>query len=249
MAKIVISPVQDVYQATLAWAKLSHMDCFAEESCASTNDWAKKDTAQNLKSPSLYLTSSQLQGRGRGTNTWTHSEKGHALYSTWSWTLKAPPQPITSPLIGLALYQAAQTAWPSISWSLKAPNDLYVEDKKIAGLLIEVVQSSQNVRIIVGLGFNVLSSPVSVETATYLTSELGLDCPVDQTSWFEFLTHFHRNQLRTWDASQKNELPRAEKIVLLQALNANPLQKTAILDLSPQADLITEKGTIRWQDL
>lgn len=244
-----IQAVQDVYQSTLQWAKLTHFTCFAEETCGSTNDWAKAQAAQNPPSPALYLTSIQSQGRGRGHNTWTHSEKGHALYSSWSWTLKNPPQPITSPLIGLALYQAAQTAWPSISWSLKAPNDLYAEDKKIAGLLIEVVQSSQSVRIIVGLGFNVLSGPSSINTSTYLTSDLGLAGAVDQTSWFEFLTHFHRNQLRTWDASQKNELPPAEKVVLLQALNAHPLQKTTILDLSPQADLITEKGTIHWQDL
>ncbi len=244
-----IQAVQDIYQSTVQWAKLSHLDCFAEESCGSTNDWAKKQASQNSSAPALYLTASQLQGRGRGTNTWTHSEKGHALYASWSWALKSPPQPITSPLIGLALYQAAQTAWPSINWSLKAPNDLYAEDKKIAGLLIEVVQVGQDVRIVVGLGFNILSCPSSVTTATYLTSDIGLDGPLDQTSWFEFLTHFHRNQIRTWDASQKNELPAPEKIILLKALNANPLQKTTILDLSPQADLITEKGIIRWQDL
>ena len=244
-----IQSVQDVYQSTCAWARLSHLDCFAEDSCGSTNDWAKNQASKNSSTPALYLTASQLQGRGRGTHTWTHSEMGHALYSSWSWVLTAPPQPITSPLIGLALYQAAMTAWPSISWSLKAPNDLYVEDKKIAGLLIEVVQVGQEIRIIVGLGFNVLSSPSSITTATFLTSEIGLGGPLDQTSWFEFLTHFHRNQSKTWDISRKNELPPAEKIILLKALNANPLQKTAILDLSPEGDLITEKGIIRWQDL
>lgn len=241
--------VDNLFLATKQWAKLSSTECFSEETCASTNDWAKKEASQNPRSPALYITDHQQQGRGRGTNTWINPEKGQALLASWSWRLGAPPQPITSPLIGLALYQAAQTAWPSISWSLKAPNDLYAEDKKIAGLLIEVVQSADNVRIIVGLGFNILGHPRDVPTATHLTSELGLNGPLDQTSWFEFLTHFHRNQLRTWDASQKNELPAAEKVILLQALNANPLQKTTILELSPQADLITEKGAIRWQDL
>jgi len=245
----VIQAVEDIYNSTKQWAKLSNTPCFAEEVYGSTNDWAKKEASSLSDSLAIYLTSHQKQGRGRGTNTWSHSEKGHALYSSWSWALVSPPQPITSPLIGLALYQAAQTAWPSIHWSLKAPNDLYAEDKKIAGLLIEVVQAAQNVRIIVGLGFNILSSPSDVPTATHLTSSIGLAGPLDQTSWFEFLTHFHRNQLKTWDATQKNTLPNAEKVILLEALNAHPLQKTRVIDLSPQGDLITEKGTVRWQDL
>lgn len=244
-----IQAVDDIYNSTKHWAKLSSTECFAQEVCGSTNDWAKKEASVVSRSPALYLTSHQQQGRGRGTNTWSHSEKGHALYASWSWALGAPPQPITSPLIGLALYQAAQTAWPAVHWSLKAPNDLYVEDKKIAGLLIEVVQASQNVRIIVGLGFNVLSSPTDIPTATHLISSIGIDAPLDQTSWFEFLTHFHRNQLKTWDATQKNTLPSPEKAILLAALNANPLQKARVTDLSPQGDLITEKGTVRWQDL
>lgn len=244
-----IQAVEDVYISTRQWAKLSSTECFAEDAYGSTNDWAKNQAAANPRSPAIYLTSHQQQGRGRGTNTWSHSKNGHALYASWSWSLSTPPQPVTSPLIGLALYQAAQTAWPSVRWSLKAPNDLYIEDKKVAGLLIEVVQAAQNVRIIVGLGFNVLSRPADVPTATHLTSELGLHGPLDQTSWFEFLTHFHRNQLKTWDATQKNLLPDSEKTVLLAALNANPLQTSAILDLSPQGDLITEKGIVRWQDL
>jgi hypothetical protein len=82
---------------------------------------------------------------------------------------------VLAPLVGLALYEAAHKTWPDVAFNLKAPNDLYVHDKKIAGILIEAVlggPSGRDIRVVVGLGFNVLSAPSEISHATCLKAHL-----------------------------------------------------------------------------
>ena len=71
-------------------------------------------------------------------------------------------QPTLSPLVGLALYKACSGTWPFLNWNLKAPNDLYISNKKVAGLLIETVTQGDDIRLLVGLGLNVLATPDQV---------------------------------------------------------------------------------------
>jgi BirA family transcriptional regulator, biotin operon repressor / biotin---[acetyl-CoA-carboxylase] ligase len=66
------------------------------------------------------------------------------------------PAPQTLSLVaGLALIEAAEIAAPGASLSLKWPNDLLLEDAKLAGVLLE--RSGE--RIAVGIGVNLAAAP------------------------------------------------------------------------------------------
>ena len=69
------------------------------------------------------------------------------------------PQPIMAPLIGLALLKSCQFVWPNLKLSLKAPNDLFLMHKKVAGLLTESIQQGDKHRLIIGLGMNINDHP------------------------------------------------------------------------------------------
>ncbi|MFM7072462.1 MAG: biotin--[acetyl-CoA-carboxylase] ligase [Planctomycetota bacterium] len=108
--------------------------------------------------PVLVLTGEQTAGRGRGANRWW-SATGSL---TFSLILRLPnwlPPNRRSELAlvaGLAVRHtvAAHTGGPA---QVKWPNDVYVGERKIAGILIETA-ATRPPRIVVGIGLNVNNS-------------------------------------------------------------------------------------------
>ena len=66
------------------------------------------------------------------------------------------------------LLSAAKAAWPCILWRAKPPNDLYIKDKKIAGILPEILDQGAGRALILGLGLNVFSHPAGIPNAGHL---------------------------------------------------------------------------------
>ncbi|MCM2283011.1 MAG: biotin synthetase [Bdellovibrionaceae bacterium] len=242
---------------TRAWAERSGVQHWHGPETASTNAVARDDLGAAAKSklaPVLYIADHQTHGRGRGSNTWISSEG--ALLSSWSFHQGKPPQPIFSPLTGLAVYNAASKVWPTLTWSLKAPNDLYIGSKKVAGLLIETIERGTERRTIVGLGFNVLSAPESIPTATSLAQELkncGTDTassdPVTEADWSKFLQALLIHFMSTLQAGHKVELSKADAKALCEALNRRPNLEDKINKIGPKGELHTTRGVIDWQTL
>ncbi len=103
---------------------------------------------------------SQSSGRGRHGRQWV-SGKGN-LYLSF---LLCPSKPIHETpqlafVCGLALAQAVKPLLkvPSLL-SLKWPNDVLIEGRKIAGILIEADSIAGENFVIVGLGLNISTSP------------------------------------------------------------------------------------------
>jgi BirA family transcriptional regulator, biotin operon repressor / biotin---[acetyl-CoA-carboxylase] ligase len=128
----------------------------------------------------------------------------------------------------LALFTAAQATWPFLNWSLKAPNDLFVEDKKIAGLLLETVSQGSEFRMIIGLGMNIFSNPEDIPTATHLLENLSPETPLLGEDWVLFLERlfFEFSSLVPWITEPLNSTQNAR---LIYALNKNPILKNKIL--------------------
>ncbi len=89
--------------------------------------------------PLLVLAREQTAGRGRGTNRWWSGEG--AL--TFSLVLDGTPlahsdQMLMVPLVvGWAVCDAVEQMFPTLHLQLKWPNDVYLDDRKLAGILIE----------------------------------------------------------------------------------------------------------------
>ncbi len=208
--------MSSIAEWTQSWAKNAGLNTEFFRTVDSTNTAAK---AAPKTGKFLFVTDHQTAGRGRGSNTWTDAAPGTCLLSSWCFELRSSVQPIASPLIGLALYEAVEAVWPGLDWSVKAPNDLYLMDKKVAGLLLESVSSGSNHRFIVGLGFNVLAHP-DVASSGHLGEFVKSD--VTQSDWNAFLTYWSDQLDKALERVIQPQLNFESTTKLLVALNRYP---------------------------
>ena len=118
-------------------------------------------------------TLNQTHGRGRHDRTWvTVPGKGMAISVVFGLD---PDDPIAYPTriplaAATAFIDAVETIAPPGEMWVKWPNDIYVGDRKVAGILTEMPSPD---RVIVGLGVNLFhtSEELPVETATSLALE------------------------------------------------------------------------------
>ena len=234
-------------QIAAQWAQQNNWSFWFKEETTSTNDIAREEAFDAKCDFKIYLTGHQTQGRGRCTNLW--KDTGHSFLSSWSYKISHSPQPIMGPLIGLALFNSCQTVWPNLQWSLKAPNDLFLMDKKVGGLLIDSIQQGQQYRLIIGLGINVDDHPKNMETATHIASELGTGTPVNEPKWGALLDQLKVRFKKSIGKGTTSQISEEDRGTLLTALNANPLKTELFLEVTDQGSLVTESQTLVWSSL
>ncbi len=117
----------------------------------STNDHAALLRRQGkLFAPAIVLTSMQVAGRGRGTNSWW-SDAG-SITVTFVFPVEEHLSPHQVPLAaGLAVRDAAAELTCDDAIALKWPNDVVFEGRKLAGLLCERINKAD----LIGVGLNV----------------------------------------------------------------------------------------------
>ncbi len=233
---------------TQSWCQKHQLPVEFFTSLDSTSSYAKtlmNDPLENHKPLHLVVTDFQTSGRGRGANTWINGESGTNLLSTWSFRLTRPPQPVTSARAGVALYTAVTKAWPQGKFSLKAPNDLYLGDKKVAGLLLEAIEQGPHIRLLVGLGMNVFNAP-ALDIATSLKSEIDEELLI--ANWEFFLNELYK-ELQIACDQLSNLLSTFDCERLLEALNKFPKLEEKYTDIEPEGSLRTATKVIHWWDL
>jgi BirA family biotin operon repressor/biotin-[acetyl-CoA-carboxylase] ligase len=154
-----------------------------------------KDLAMSESAPvTFYVADSQTQGRGQGSNKWINTPAGTNLLMTCSILSNTPPQPSLCLLFGEHLKNSCLQIWPNLAWRVKAPNDLYLDNKKVAGILLESVSQGPQHRLLFGLGFNVLAAP---QDPSFLATSLQqlLSHPIQQQDWQLFLDALLKNVL------------------------------------------------------
>ena len=123
---------------------------------ASTNTYLSR-LAATLPGGTVIYTPSQTAGRGQKGNSW-ESEDGKNL--TFSHLLKRPPvkardQFYLSEAAAIAVVEAL-TAEAGDGFAVKWPNDVYWQDKKVCGMLIENSLNGTDIATsIIGIGINV----------------------------------------------------------------------------------------------
>jgi len=127
------------------------------ESTASTMDIAHRLAAEGCRSGTLVIANHQSAGRGRGGARWT-SESARGL---WLTIIERPVDvsglEVLALRVGLRLARALDRFAPE-PIRLKWPNDLYVDDKKLAGILIEARWREGRLEwVAIGVGINVMA--------------------------------------------------------------------------------------------
>lgn len=247
------SPYKDlkIGETSKIWAQNHDLKVHYSPQCESTNSWAKQmafEEEESAEPLSLYLTEYQTAGRGRGTNLWLSPESGSALLSSWSCQLETTPLPLNTIRLGLALCKSVKSAWPYLPWSLKAPNDLYLGNKKVAGLLVESLSQGASARWVVGLGFNIFSSPKNLPISTSLVSNMPSGVPLLGEDYVYFLDRwlFEYTQVLEKISFPLNE---SECESVRYFLNLNPLLKEKYTKIHSEGSLETAHEKISWMDL
>lgn len=123
---------------------------------ASTNDRGLElARSQERALPCLIVAESQTKGRGRGANRWWSSEGAltfSMILSTKSYEVTENRLPLVSLTVGLSICQIVRQMLPSAAVGLKWPNDVYVDERKLCGILIEAPFQDH---LVVGVGLNV----------------------------------------------------------------------------------------------
>lgn len=229
---------------THAWAQSQNLETYFQPSVDSTNTWAKKDSSAG-EGIRLYLTDHQTQGRGRHNRTWSDLSSGEILLSTWAMNLLSPPQPIFTVRVGLLLWASLQKAWPQLPFALKAPNDIYIGNGKLAGLLIEAEQYPQETRIAIGLGLNAWLSPSVEQQATCSLATQGADI---EAAWAVFCHSFCAGLLELKKDAQRSQLTTQETVMLLTALSKYPDNPVAEV-LRDGSLVLKNDGLVPWDQL
>lgn len=122
---------------------------------ASTNTHLKQHAAA-LESGTVIVTPCQTAGRGQKGNSW-ESEPGKNL--TFSMLIKEPQVPVEaqfaiSEAVSLAIVDAL--SFHARGFTIKWPNDIYHDDRKICGILIEhSLEEGRIAHTVIGVGLNV----------------------------------------------------------------------------------------------
>ncbi len=129
----------------------SSVECFAFDSIASTNDYlsalAFSDTTQ------ICIASEQTQGKGQYDRAWL-SQKDASVLLSIRYVFRADLSLNgLSLVIGLAIVNALEELGIK-QIKLKWPNDVFFDNKKLAGILIENTVQGEYQSVVIGLGLN-----------------------------------------------------------------------------------------------
>lgn len=250
------SPLADIQigKVSALWAERQGLSHTYWETTTSTNDFAKNeafDLSEN-EIAKIYFADNQTQGRGRFERQWLSTQKGSQLLSTWSFAVPHPAQPTLSVLFGLSLYRAALATWPFLTWSLKAPNDLFLNGKKVAGLLTEVVSQGAEVRWVIGLGLNVFDQPKLTPPPeypiTHLAAELPAGAPLMGEDWTGFLERWFF-EVTAHLSREDFQLTTSEQKILIHALNSNPHIKEKFTGIEKNGTLLQGTNKTSWNEI
>lgn len=152
------------------------------EQIDSTNSWAKAHTEQwSQEGVTLITAGGQTGGRGRFKRRW-ESPADVNIYATYCFWLDQNRTDIGHIPQLLALAAARTLEKEGFSPTIKWPNDLLLNGKKIAGILCETISSEKGRGIVCGIGFNVNMSKEILDLidrpATSLFAESGVQWEV-----------------------------------------------------------------------
>jgi BirA family biotin operon repressor/biotin-[acetyl-CoA-carboxylase] ligase len=214
------------------------------DQCASTNTWALAHLAK-LEHGAVVFTQNQTAGRGQQGRTW-HAPTGVLTCSIVLESIPIEQLPGLSLVAGLAVIYAIEDLIPNIQKRLriKWPNDILVEEQKLAGILCESVVNgtSGKGKVVVGIGLNRLvdftqTTPASNLIDTAISLHQIAPLIPDEFLLLQQMRHYllqTAGLLRSWENSAQSGSGLME---LLPALR----QRDALFGRSIMVELAGEK--------
>jgi BirA family biotin operon repressor/biotin-[acetyl-CoA-carboxylase] ligase len=222
----------------------------------STNLKARALARDGAAEGAVVVADSQTGGRGRMRRTWV-SPSGVNLYC--SIVLRPPVPSVRVPEIPLvaaaAIHWAIESEFPDLRTSIKWPNDIVVEGRKLCGILCEMESEPDFTHfVVVGFGLNVNLDPVPEELqgiASSIAIETGR--PASRARLLAAVLNRFEQLYLEWTGREDLGflLPRLEEHAWLKGKELRIEQFNRILTgteagLTPQGQLLlrAEDGTV-----
>jgi len=136
---------------------------YVYKSVTSTNDIAIKKIKQGL-SKGLIIAKKQTKGRGRYGSRWIYMKDN--LFLTIFFNIGTSINLKSISLISCKIVQKSLIKLINKKIKIKKPNDLLINNKKVCGILQEIIFYKNRKFIIIGVGVNVYRSPIIVNYPT-----------------------------------------------------------------------------------
>lgn len=154
-------------------------------SCHSTNTVASDlIRAQKAVNGLIVITNEQTAGRGQQGNTWLSAANLNLTFSAifFPTTYFIADSFYLNIVSSLAVAETLQEFLPSDKQvTVKWPNDIYIGNKKVSGILIENTLRGDTINsVVMGIGINVNQAIFDLPQATSLIQEVGKELNLQQ---------------------------------------------------------------------
>jgi len=180
----------------------------------STNEVLMNKPASSRSAYEVLVAETQLGGRGRRQKQW-FSPYGGNVYFSMRFDYKAIQDLSLLPLLVAVTLRDIFSAFDVDGVELKWPNDILVQGKKLAGILVESKVCGDNQIVVIGIGVNIVKSD---------QIQASVDQPVAFLDELETSKMFDRNLLV------------ASLIESLIKMLENPFDDQKLISLWSQAD-------------
>lgn len=219
----------------------------------STNDYAKH-IAVDEKDGTIIISEEQTKGKGRLGRQW-HSKASEGIWM--SIILKPEITPYKAPFITLVAGASIVKALNKlgVNASIKWPNDIIVNDKKICGILTELSAEIERVNyVVLGMGINVKTMEFDSEICDVATSLYKEGYEVSRVDIVKnILTEFevlyldyvvNKSKKKTLDICRVYSAIIGKKIYII---SDGERELVKCLDLNEEGNLIieTEQGLVK----
>ena len=161
---------------------MSEINTVIFESVPSTNTYAKENVASRPM-PSLISANEQTAGRGRHGKTF-YSPKDTGLYMTLVFPAPDEECELLTPAAAVAVCSVLESVGcvPEIKWV----NDIFIDKKKVCGILTEKFSKSGKEYVAIGIGINVTTAdfPESLDIA----GNIHIDVKLGKTEFAEMIS-------------------------------------------------------------
>ncbi len=124
----------------------------------STNDEAIKIIRSKKNYQGIVISNFQTKGRGTMGKKWI-SYKGNFFASIFFELKKSMPNFKEFSLINPVIIKKILSEYSSHEVKIKWPNDLLIKNRKVCGILQELIQFEKKFFLIIGVGINTVRSP------------------------------------------------------------------------------------------
>ena len=128
------------------------VDCVFFDSIESTNDYLLSQSFN--ETTQLCITREQTKGKGQHGRVWCSQKDGSVLFSIRQNFDASCDLSGLSLVVALAIVKSLKETCAIEKLGIKWPNDIYYEDKKLSGILLENQLHGDKQSVVIGVGVN-----------------------------------------------------------------------------------------------